>query len=214
MPDNSATTCASLPEDSGELAVVAGASGRTGSLILQELSRRGYRTRALTQNATSQGVLAQVKQDIKNDQEPNLFSVDGVGDAAEYLGQLIRAQQLKHADAVVQAGFSPDATFIIGGQVGERSPKIYMVYPQGNYITTSIQTPFLQVGESKYGKAILDRIIKFETGLDLFRQHNRMRRHGRYRMIRSGQPGVLRAHRGFRGAAAGEHGHLIMPTIA
>jgi putative proteasome-type protease len=116
--------------------------------------------------ATSQGVLAQIKQDIKSDAEVNLFNVPGVGDAAEYLGQLVRAQQTKHAEAVMQAGFSPDATFIIGGQVGDRSPKVYMVYPQGNYITTSAETPFLQIGESKYGKAILDRVIAPDTDLD------------------------------------------------
>jgi putative proteasome-type protease len=116
--------------------------------------------------ATSQGVIAQAKQDIKNNAPTSLFSVDGVGDAAEYLGTLVRAQQQKHAEAVMQAGFSPDATFIIGGQIGQRSPKIYMVYPQGNYITSSSGTPFLQIGESKYGKAILDRVIRPDTGLD------------------------------------------------
>jgi len=116
--------------------------------------------------ATSQGVLAQMKQDIKNNEEVNLFTVAGVGEAAEYLGRVLRGQQQKHGEAVAQAGFSPDATFIIGGQVGDRSPKLYMVYPQGNFITTSQQTPFLQIGEFKYGKAILDRIIRQEIDLD------------------------------------------------
>ena len=116
--------------------------------------------------ATSQAVMAQMKLDIKNDEEVNLFTVTGVGEAADYLGRVLRGQQQKHAEAVAQAGFSPDATFIIGGQVGERSPKLYMVYPQGNYITTSVETPFLQIGEFKYGKAILDRIIRAETDLD------------------------------------------------
>ncbi|MGV8838527.1 MAG: peptidase, partial [Cellvibrio sp.] len=41
-----------------------------------------------------------------------------------------------------------------------------LIYPQGNHITTSKQTPYLQIGESKYGKPILDRILKPETGLD------------------------------------------------
>jgi putative proteasome-type protease len=116
--------------------------------------------------ATSQAVIAQLKQDIKHGEEVSLFTVSGIGEAAEYLGRVLRAQQRKHAEAVSQAGFSPDATFIIGGQVGERGPKVYMVYPQGNYITTSQQTPFLQIGEFKYGKAILDRIVKFDTSLD------------------------------------------------
>jgi len=116
--------------------------------------------------ATSQAVIAQLKQDIKHGEDVSLFTVTGMGDAAEYLGRVLRGQQRKHAEAVSQAGFSPDATFIIGGQVGDRGPKVYMVYPQGNYITTSQQTPFLQIGEFKYGKAILDRIVKHDTSLD------------------------------------------------
>ena len=71
-----------------------------------------------------------------------------------------------YAEAVAQGGFSADASFLIGGQVGDRSPKIYMVYPQGNFITSSDQTPFLQIGEFKYGKAILDRIIDRDTDLE------------------------------------------------
>jgi putative proteasome-type protease len=116
--------------------------------------------------ATSQAVVANMKQDIKNGEETSLFTVASMGEAAEYLGRVLRGQQEKHAEAVAQAGFSPEATFIIGGQVGDRSPKLYMVYPQGNFITTSLQTPFLQIGESKYGKAILDRIIHSDTALE------------------------------------------------
>jgi putative proteasome-type protease len=116
--------------------------------------------------ATSQGVIAQMKQDIKHNEDVSLFTVQSMGEAAEYLGRVLRGQQRKHAEAVAQAGFSPEATFLLGGQVGDRGPKVYMIYPQGNFITTSLQTPFLQIGEFKYGKAILDRIIKRDTGLD------------------------------------------------
>lgn len=116
--------------------------------------------------ATSQGVIAQIKQDIKNEEAESLLTVDGVGDAAEYVGRVLRDHHSKHGEAVAQAGFSPDATFIVGGQVGELGPQVYMVYPQGNYITTSQQTPFLQIGEFKYGKAILDRIVRPDTELD------------------------------------------------
>lgn len=116
--------------------------------------------------ATSQAVVAQMKQDIRHGESPSLFTVNSMGEAAEYLGSVLRGQQRKHAEAVVQAGFSAEATFIIGGQVGDRGPKMYLVYPQGNFITTSQQTPFLQIGEFKYGKAILDRIIRPATGLD------------------------------------------------
>lgn len=116
--------------------------------------------------ATSQGVLAQMKQDIKFSKGESLFTVQSMSEAAEYLGRVLRSHQVKHAEAVAQGGFSADASFLIGGQVGDRSPKIYMVYPQGNFITSSDQTPFLQIGEFKYGKAILDRIIARDTDLE------------------------------------------------
>ncbi len=116
--------------------------------------------------ATSQGVIAQLKQDIENGDPQSLFTVASMGEAAEYLGRVLRDQQQKHGEAVSQAGFSAEATFILGGQVGDRPTKLYLVYPQGNFITTSMQTPFLQIGEFKYGKAILDRIIRPDTALD------------------------------------------------
>jgi len=116
--------------------------------------------------ATSQGVVAHLKQDIEHGEPQSLFTVASMGEAAEYLGRVLRDQQQKHVDAVSQAGFSAEATFILGGQVGDGPTRLYLIYPQGNFITTSIQTPFLQIGEFKYGKAILDRIIRPDTGLD------------------------------------------------
>ena len=67
---------------------------------------------------------------------------------------------------VAAAGFNADASFIIGGQIDTQPPRIYLVYPQGNYITTSEQTPFLQLGEAKYGKEILDRVVHAGMSLD------------------------------------------------
>ena len=61
-----------------------------------------------------------------------------------------------------QSGINPEASFILGGQIAGRPPKIYLIYPQGNFIASSSQAPFLQIGETKYGKPILDRVIKPE----------------------------------------------------
>ena len=94
------------------------------------------------------------------------MSVLGLDLAAEYLGCVIREQEEKHGEAVARAGFSAETTFIIGGQVRGQPPRVFLVYPQGNFITTSRQTPFLQVGETKYGKPILDRAISIETDLE------------------------------------------------
>ena len=54
----------------------------------------------------------------------------------------------------------------MGGQIAGQSPEIYLIYPQGNFVSASPETPFLQIGENKYGKPILDRIITPTTSLE------------------------------------------------
>lgn len=116
--------------------------------------------------ATTQAVIARVDRDIRDGAGTHLMSVDNVEDAAEYIGRVVQAQEERHGAAVSAAGISAEASFIIGGQIDGRRTRLYLVYPQGNYITTSEGTPFLQVGELKYGKAILDRVIHKSTSLD------------------------------------------------
>ncbi|MCP5156945.1 MAG: peptidase [Ectothiorhodospiraceae bacterium] len=116
--------------------------------------------------ATTQAVIAQLDRDIRTGAPMNLMVMEGLADAADYVGQIIRNQEAKHGPAVAAAGFSPDATFIMGGQIGQRPPKVYLIYPQGNYITTSEQTRYLQIGETKYGKPILDRVIHADMSLE------------------------------------------------
>jgi len=111
--------------------------------------------------ATTQAVLAQVRKDLQQSADTSLMTVASVRDAAEYLGQLNRNEVEKHDSEDGKY----EATFILGGQIGKYPPEILLVYPQGNFISTSDDTPFLQIGESKYGKPILDRVLTPETGL-------------------------------------------------
>jgi putative proteasome-type protease len=69
------------------------------------------------------------------------------------------------ADALDRAGISFNSNFILGGQIMNQSPEIYQIYPQGNAIHASRESPFLQIGELKYGKPILDRGFGYETSL-------------------------------------------------
>ncbi len=116
--------------------------------------------------ATTQAVIAKAERDIRDDADTHLMSVANLEDAAEYVGRIVKNQDERHGAAVSAAGISAEASFIIGGQIDKRRTRLYLVYPQGNYITTSEETPFLQVGEIKYGKAILDRVIQTTTNLD------------------------------------------------
>ncbi|MDD3518646.1 MAG: proteasome-type protease [Chromatiales bacterium] len=115
--------------------------------------------------ATSQAVINRLKRDLDDGAEESLATARHMSEAAEYLGRLNREEQEKHQEALTKAGFTPDASFILGGQIDDEEPAVFMIYPQGNFITTSPHTPFLQIGESKYGKPILDRILMPSTSL-------------------------------------------------
>ena len=112
--------------------------------------------------ATSQATIARIKSDIKQNAPRNLLNMTSMEDAADYLGDISREQQEKRTIE----GKKFEASFIIGGQVGENPHEIILVYPEGNHITTSEDTLYLQIGESKYGKPILDRILTPELNLD------------------------------------------------
>ena len=115
--------------------------------------------------ATTQAVVNRLKREMEEGVEGGLSDVAHMSDAAEYLGRVNREEQEKHSEALSKSGIIAEATIIIGGQIKGDEPEIYRIYPQGNYITTSLHTPFLQIGESKYGKPILDRIISRDTSL-------------------------------------------------
>ena len=111
--------------------------------------------------ATAQATIARVKLDIQDQAEHNLMTVATVQEAADYLGDLSLAEQQRHGEAD-----GMEASFIIGGQIAGAEHEVALVYPQGNHITTSTDTLFLQIGESKYGKPILDRILTPDTSLE------------------------------------------------
>jgi putative proteasome-type protease len=109
--------------------------------------------------ATTQAVRTRIRHDLEFDRRPNLRTVQSMAEAAEYLGTINGEQRRKHAEGG-DSDVTMTATFIFGGQIKGRTPGIFLVYPEGNYIRASSQTPYLQIGELKYGKPILDRLIR------------------------------------------------------
>ena len=112
--------------------------------------------------ATTQATIATIKSDIKKKADVNLLTIETLGEAADYIGDISREQQGKRT----VEGKKFEASFIIGGQIGSAKHETILIYPEGNHITTSKDTPYLQIGESKYGKPILDRILQPELDLD------------------------------------------------
>ncbi|AWL13175.1 hypothetical protein HMF8227_02724 [Saliniradius amylolyticus] len=117
--------------------------------------------------ATSQAVLHAIQSDLENpDAEFDLRAGEHLHQVASYIGRLSQAEQQLHAPALERSQSSAEASFILGGQTADGPCELYMIYPQGNYISASEDTPYLQIGENKYGKPILDRIITPTTSLE------------------------------------------------
>lgn len=117
--------------------------------------------------ATSQAVLNSIRKDLDDGHAPfDLRSGQHLHELANYIGQLSQQQQRQHAEAMSKSNLSAECSFILGGQIAGQAPEIYLIYPQGNYISASPETPYLQIGETKYGKPILDRMISPLTRLE------------------------------------------------
>lgn len=115
--------------------------------------------------ATTQAVVKKLNGDIPAGLAPNLSTVSTMQEAADYVGMVSAQLQKLHAERdTAQTNF--EATFILAGQIAGQAPETFMIYPQGNYIHESPEHPFLQIGEFKYGKPILDRVIKRDVFLE------------------------------------------------
>ncbi len=113
--------------------------------------------------ATTQGVVAQIERDLRDDAAFNIAKAQYVADIADYVGQVNVKEQTKYTGGGPTAGFNAEASYILGGQIKGQPTELYMIYPEGNHIRAPENFPFLQIGETKYGKPILDRIIRPDT---------------------------------------------------
>lgn len=117
--------------------------------------------------ATTQAVVARLQRDLREDAELSLATVQRMREAADYVGSLNRQIVEKYASDDQDEGFTPSADFIFGGQIGDSPHALFRIYPQGNYIASSSHMPFLQIGEVKYGRPILTRIVAMASSLSL-----------------------------------------------
>jgi len=115
--------------------------------------------------ATTQQVVSRLRKHELAHGVP-LAAMDSVFSVAELVGETLRAV-IAHTrgESVGQSDVDFTATFLVGGQVRGEPPRLFLVYPQGNFIESTEDTSFFQIGESKYGKPILDRVIRPDIGV-------------------------------------------------
>ncbi len=134
--------------------------------LLQPTPDRVFVIESAGSLATTQEVLDRITRDLGGGSDESLATVNHLFEAALYLGRLSRDVAEEHREALAKAGADGTATFILGGQVGNDSPDILLVYPEGNYIRASDERPFLQIGESKYGKFMLEMAVQAKVDID------------------------------------------------
>ncbi|MNC05751.1 hypothetical protein D3C75_532430 [compost metagenome] len=113
--------------------------------------------------ATSQSVVSLLNQRARGG-GPNLLNVRTLYDATVLVAETIR--EVVARDRSKLAGKTDlSCSFLVGGQIAGGAMDVYSIYPQGNFIQATEDTPFLQLGESKYGRPILDRNLTYRTSI-------------------------------------------------
>ena len=100
------------------------------------------------------------------DAEPNLWSARTMFEVAMLVSGAMRDIEHRDGKFLQQSEISFNASFIVGGQIHGEPLRLFRMYAEGNFIEAGIETPFLQTGETKYGKPIIDRVITRSTPLD------------------------------------------------
>jgi len=114
-------------------------------------------------------VLALIEEDTQTAQSvpehSHLLNQRTLFETARYVGTKIREVEKRDRHHLEKDDFKFNVHFLVGGQIHDAPPQICYVYPQGNVMHASEDSPFLQIGESKYGKPILDRGFKYNSSL-------------------------------------------------
>lgn len=118
--------------------------------------------------ATTQSVISLLRMRSKDGQgQPNPRGVLGLQrmyEVAQLVGDTLR-EVVERDKAVADQGVDIDCSFIVGGQIDHHRPRLFRVYAEGNFIEAASETPFFQIGETKYGKPIIDRVVRSGTPL-------------------------------------------------
>jgi putative proteasome-type protease len=105
-------------------------------------------------------------KDNEDDDGITIWNAKSMFDAARVLGSAIRHVYERDAASLKQAGVEFNVSLIFGGQIKGEGMRLFQVYSAGNFIEATPETPYFQVGESKYGKPVLDRVVTPTTPLD------------------------------------------------
>jgi putative proteasome-type protease len=115
--------------------------------------------------AISQAVVSLLYERQAKDGESLLKAAD-MFEAARHVGDCVREVHRRDAESLQAFGIDFNAGFLLGGQIRGEAPRLFTIYAAGNFVEATADTPYFQIGESKYGKPILDRIFGWDSPLE------------------------------------------------
>jgi putative proteasome-type protease len=113
----------------------------------------------------TQGALNLLEAGKTTESGHTIWNLNSMFQAAQLLGDALREVRERDAGYLVQANVEAFASFVIGGQVQDERQRLFHIYSEGNFIEATSETPYFQIGEIKYGKPIIDRVITSRTSL-------------------------------------------------
>lgn len=116
--------------------------------------------------SVTQGALSTLEQRHRLDPtQSSLWNVPSLFDVAGLIGGAMREVQRRDGDYMREHKIEASASFMVGGQIRGEDPRLFLVYTEGNFIESSAATSYFQIGEIKYGKPIIDRVLHRGTSL-------------------------------------------------
>lgn len=115
--------------------------------------------------SVTQGAINLLERNGMDGNQRNIWNVHSMFDVAQLLGECLREIKQQDGAYLAQNNIDASVNFIVGGQINGERMRLFLIYTEGNFIEAGDETPYFQIGETKYGKPIIDRVIRHEMPL-------------------------------------------------
>ena len=115
--------------------------------------------------AGTQAIISLLSQRAEEGAPSSLWQARTMFDTANLVSDAMRAIERRDGPSLEASELTFNASFILGGQIRGEAPRLFRLYAEGNFIEAGAETPYVQTGETKYGKPIIDRVIVGSTSL-------------------------------------------------
>jgi putative proteasome-type protease len=135
---------------------------------MRSFSRDGDRVIVMLSSGNlsiTQSAVNLVEQRARSDSELSLWNAQSMFDVARLVGDSLREVKSRDGPYLLQNNIDSSANFIVGGQIKGEPARLFEVYSEGNFIEATAETCYFQIGESKYGKPVIDRVVSRTTSL-------------------------------------------------